>query len=387
MISRRVFIGKSAAAAVAAGLALKKAPTARAGSYSDIEHIIVIMQENRGFDHYYSDLAKPEYYGNEVDVFDRTRAVPTFAVHSNVKFLHPYHITPQQPLLKDPPHLWSSMWNYYNRGDMNRFKKIGMGYITEEDIPWYYQLSNQWAISDRYFSSVLGSTYPNRSFLLAGTSFGLTNNFTPRTWRKYNLPPARILMDECNDHGVSWGYFTDGKAFLNKLFGFGYPKRSIASFHNALATDTLPSVCFVDAILGKTDEHPKGLPQDGMNWVRERVEAVQASPVWEKCAIFITYDEAGGFYDHVPPPTTVKPDNLEYGLNRTSRSKGRNFERLGFRVPLIVVSPYAKQHYVSHIVADHTSILRFICDRFGIVPMGNRAKVAHNLMDMFNFTA
>ncbi len=133
----------------------------------------------------------------------------------------------------------------------------------------------------------------------------------------------------------------------------------------------------------RTDEHPPGDMQLGQAFVAKVVDAVMHSPQWAHTAIFITYDEHGGYYDHVPPPKACVPDDLAPKLE--AKDPPGAFDRFGFRVPLIVVSPYAKRHYVSHVVVGHTSILRFVEARFGLPAMTRRDANADPLYDLFDF--
>ncbi len=352
-----------------------------AASLEDIKHVIVIMQENRSFDHYFADLGNEEFYGDEVDVYDRQ----PIAVNSRSS---PPLIPYPQPAGRrpDPAHGWGPMWRYYNNGDQNRFSQRSMVYYTKDDLPYYYDLANTYAISDRYFSSVMGPTHPNRSFLLAGTSYGLCTNFSIAVLQRYGIQPY-LILDALDARGLTWGYYTDGKAFINKLFGAKYVKKSIAQFNEALSSSTLPDVVFLDAVLGITDEHPTADPITGSSWVQSRIASIQNSATWDSSVIFLTYDECGGFYDHVKVPSAVIPDDspmLKYYAALRDRY-GWDFNRYGFRVPFMAISPFSKTHYVSHEIADHTSVLRFIEKRFDIPPLGNRDAVAHDLMDLFEF--
>ncbi len=355
-----------------------------ASDRSEIKHVIVIMQENRSFDHYFSGLSKPEFYGSEVDVMDVKTPIATRRVKPPF-LLYPYNIQTTQ---SDPPHGWRSTWRDYNNGEMNHFSRRAMGYYDERDLPFYYELANTYAISDRYFCSVLGPTYPNRSFLLAGTSFGFTGNVSYQRLQAHHITPV-LILDTLDAAGRSWGYYTDGKAFVNKMFGPKYVKKSIAEFQSDLATGRLPDVVFLDAVLGRTDEHPRASPQIGSAWVKARVEEIQASAYWSESVVFLTYDEGGGFYDHVAPPRAVSPDGITplYPASYGYTKYGWNFDRYGMRVPFTVISPFAKRHYVSHVVKDHTSVLRFIEDQFTLPSLGARDDQADNLMDMFDFSA
>jgi phospholipase C len=132
------------------------------------------------------------------------------------------------------------------------------------------------------------------------------------------------------------------------------------------------------------DEHPKAHIQSGAAYIARAFNAFMQGPLWTKSAMFLTYDEAGGFYDHVTPPAAPPPDGV--GPRLLAGDTQGAFDRYGFRVPLVAVSPFVKPNYVSHQVSDHTSILKFIERRFGLPALTERDKAAVDLTDMFDFT-
>jgi phospholipase C len=163
---------------------------------------------------------------------------------------------------------------------------------------------------------------------------------------------------------------------------------SIADYMADAAAGTLPDVAFVDPNLGNEyyggeDEHPPGMPQGGQHFVAKIVDALTKSPAWSRSALFYTYDEHGGYWDHVAPPSACPPDDIAPILMPGDPPAG--FDRYGVRVPMMVISPYAKKHYVSHQTYDHTSILRFIQARFLLPAMTNRDANALAPWDMFDF--
>ncbi len=300
-----------------------------------------------------------------------------------------------------------------------------MGYYDQTDLPFYYAVAQTFAISDRYFSSVIGPTFPNRSYALAATSFGhLTTAeiFPP-------LPPAvappggykpitGTIMDLLDQNGVSWkNYFGDVPTtaiFRGLDFSRALPVTAFFAMADA-STCALPAVSFVDPAFGSNalgtnptldefDEHPPSDIRKGQFFVSQVVRAVRLGPCWKDSIVFITYDEHGGFYDHVRPPRAKQggapsPDGISPGqcadLSNPPASQEpgggaqcfvsqidaaaicpgftpadpypascANFDQLGFRVPFIAVSPFSRPHYVSHRVADHASLLALIEKRF-----------------------
>jgi phospholipase C len=263
-----------------------------------------------------------------------------------------------------------------------------MGYYNRANLPFYYSLYSTFATDDRYFQSVLGPTYPNRFYLLAGTSFGHIQNDNPPAggW------PQTSIFDRLGAAGISWKIY-----YAQFPFGefFSYVQQHmdhvapISQYYADAAAGTLPDVSFVDPIFigppnTESDEHPSSNIQVGQNFVYGVVNALESSPNWSDSAFFLTYDENGGYYDHVAPPAAVAPDNIAPMLQPGDTQA--SFDRYGFRVPVVVVSPYSKRHYVSHVVDDHTSILKFIETRYGLPPLTARDAAADPMLDMFNFT-
>ena len=274
-----------------------------------------------------------------------------------------------------------------------------MWWYDQSDIPFDYQLANRFAIADNYFCSLLGPTGPNRDYLMAATSFGLTYNTLVS-----GLPPDVVdnvvVTDELEQRGISWGTYGDGTTSLASVLGLSsgdrYPQTirfAFADFVSHAAAGTLPQVAWVDPNVGladgevtNNDDHPPADIQIGSQFLSQVYQAVTTSPQWAHLALFITWDENGGEYDHVPPPPACKPDDTPPQLTGTDVGVAGGFNRYGFRVPLIVVSPYAKTSYASHNVYDHTSIARFIEAKFKIPALTARDANADALMDLFDFT-
>ena len=339
-----------------------------------IEHVIVVMQENRSFDHYFGALNLPEYYGAAVDGLDRD--TPVLLAKGQLQIPAPV----VQPYRYDPAHSWRSFHVDWNGGLNNGFRKLALSYFSPADLPYYYALASTFAISDRYFASALAPTFPNRYFLWCGTAFGRTNNtVVPPGWSQ------RTIFDAMNDAGVSWKYYADGNGYLTK-FNVLYAANKARQFRSdVLLADLggggLPAVSFVDADAVRS-EHPPYLADVGQRWVSNLVAGLMNSPYWANTALFFVYDECGGFYDHVPPPAVVLPDNI---TPVGPPPQNWTFDRLGFRVPFVLVSAFAKRHYVSHVVNEHCSILKFIETRFGLPALTARDAAADDMSDLFDF--
>jgi phospholipase C len=263
-----------------------------------------------------------------------------------------------------------------------------MGYMTPAQMPVTYALASHFPISDRYFCSLLGQTLPNRRYYLSGTSSGFVNDDDSSL-----LVSAAngTIFDRLDAAKVSWLVYYDNVPspfyfpnFRNNPLQVAKCVKNTQFFSDA-AAGRLPSVSYVEENFDyQSEENPQDIAY-GENFLRQVVAAVMDSPLWSKTALFITYDEHGGFYDHVPPPQAVPPDNIPPDLKLSSSGTfPANFDRYGFRVPLIVVSPWGQPRYVSHKVADHTSILAFLERKWNLPPLTRRDAAAWDLSDMFD---
>jgi phospholipase C len=348
-----------------------------------IEHILVIMQENHSFDNYFGKLNKPEFYGSEIDGINDEMS----NLDANAKPVHAYHDAELCP--KDPDHTWNGEHRSWNGGANDGFVRANgsfvMSYHDETDLPFYYTLANSFATADRYFCSALTQTFPNRFFLLTATAFGHIKNDLPWAWKDFRQP---TIFENLTAAGVSWNYYTDSPLGYPHLFRPFYRRnfdhmKSLRGFRRDLKRDRLPQVVFLDSSFEGEDEHPDGNIQIGQAWVAERVHELMDSTAWLTSVLFLTYDENGGFYDHVPPPRACAPDAIPPMLGKNSLPG--SYDRLGFRVPFVAISPYAKHHFVSHTVYDHTSILRFIEAKFNLPALTARDANADSMMDLFDF--
>jgi phospholipase C len=273
-----------------------------------------------------------------------------------------------------------------------------MTWYDEREIPYYYALAKAFGIGDHYFCSLLGPTWPNRMYLFAGTSFGLAGNtFADVSAHPFPQSDA-VVLDELDKRHVDWKLYTGGgPPGVATVLGVGLPTRygersvlfTMDDFFRDAAEGKLPPVVYLDANFTKTgdpdseDEHPPSNPQLGQRFTSKIVDALFKSPQWGKLAFFMTYDEHGGIYDHVPPPKACAPDAKPPEKNGQPLTGA--FDRYGMRVPFLVVSPYAKRGYVSHGVYDHTSILRFIQAKHRLPALTARDANAAIPTDFFDF--
>jgi phospholipase C len=367
-------------------------PQRSSGDIRKIDHVLVLMQENRSYDDYLSRL---HFQGQ-----------PRSAVESQKPNRNPLGGPPIHPFLKDSPcevadldHSWNGTHREWNGGRMDGFTAANvnpadptgsraMGYYDSKTLPFYYGIANEFSTADRYFASVLTQTFPNRFYLLTGTSFGHIRNdvaiFTQKTIFQ--------ALDEARP-AVSWKIYL--ASFQVELL-FSYVAQHaaghvfpISQYFTDAANGTLPQVSFLESDpFGdkntESDEHPPANVQVGQKFTHDAMSALVNSPDWSSSAFFLVYDEHGGFYDHVSPPPAPPPDNIPPML-QPGDTPGA-FDRYGIRVPALVVSPYAKAHHVSHTVYDHTSILKFIETRFGLPALTRRDAAADPMLDMFDFT-
>ncbi len=338
-----------------------------------IDHVVVIMQENRSFDHYLGRLTQ---YGHPVDGIPAKYSNPNPAGG----IVKPAHAT-TTCISPDLPHGFQAIHDEWNKGKMDSFYKVAdpsgpgeraLAWYDQTDVPFYYWLYSTFAMSDRFFSAVLGPTWPNRDYLYAATSDGVRNTFE----RKINVPTIYDALDQA---GVKWAVYADNGprqdciGWTAKTPGF----HPTADYFAALTAGTLPAVTFIDGEGDTQDEHPPGDAQKGEAFVRKVVTAAFASRQWAHMAIILTYDEGGGFFDHVPPPKACVP---------SADAANAVFNRMGIRLPMVVISPYARPGYVSHVPQETTSITRFIELIYGLPALTHRDANSNALLDLFDFS-
>ena len=336
---------------------------------SGIEHVVVVMMENRSFDHFLGwvpgadgrqfGLAFPDKQGH---------LHPTFPLAPNF----------QNCQFEDPDHSYEGGRAQFNGGANDGWLRAAtddvfpIGYYTRDDLAFYGGAVPQWTICDRYFAAILGPTFPNRFYMHAAQTDRLSNTFTRST-----LP---TIWDRLADRGLSGAYYF-GDFPLVALWG-GHLTSISKRFDQFLAdasAGTLPNVAYVDPRFEgelQNDDHPLADIRNGQAFVNQIYDAVTASPNWPDTVLIVTYDEWGGFYDHVPPPLAPRTD-LDAALG--------NDGRLGFRVPCLVISPLTRRGVVAHRQYDHTSILSLIEWRWGLDPLTVRDATANNLARALDF--
>jgi phospholipase C len=370
-----------------------------------VDHIVVFMQENRSFDHYFWKLKDHGHPDVEVAPADFTNP------GVDGKPVAPFR--DQQFCFVDTAHGWDAVHTEYDDGKMDGFVKANdgsdpppphgdasmtsgvraMAYYEPEDLPFMYWAADNFAIGDHYHCSVLGPTWPNREYLYAASSFGRTSNKIP------NLPTGRLtIFDMLQMRRVSWKIYrvnTPASAmFVSQILAYqDFHVASMDQFYEDAKNGALPQVAFLDGKVGPSsgfdpdedDEHPPSPMFNGQATLAKVAEALVDSPQWSSTAYFITYDEHGGIWDHVPPPPACEPDSIAPILD-PGETPGK-FDRYGIRVPFVVISPFAKKGFAGHHTYDHTSITRFIEARFTLPAMSARDANAEAPWEMFDFAA
>lgn len=324
-----------------------------------IDTFVVLMMENRSFDHFLGSLSLAEgrsvngLTGLESNLTPEGEAISPFVLDD---------FTPE-----DPPHSWDSVHRQWNLGAMDNFviEHAGpsqhqvMGYHTRGQLPAIYGLADAFAVCDAWYCSVLGPTWPNRYYLHGGTSMGMTSN-VPLT----DFPNVFDLLD---DAGVPNRTYFHDLPFQGGYFRFD-GLAGIEEFFQDAQTGTLPAFTMLEPKFtgaDANDDHPDHDIQLGQALIASIYAALTSSPQWERCLFVVTYDEHGGFFDHVPPPAA---------------DDGRaEFRRHGIRVPSIVAGPMVKAGATVSNVLEHTSVLATLGRRFGLTPLNQRVAAANDL--------
>ena len=365
-----------------------------------IEHIVIVMQENHSFDNYLGMLPyRVPARAGQVDGFPTLGADGVPLVYQTDPKGHTYRAFPLpngcQAASPGPSQSWDSSHLSYDSGAMDGFLQqsgeIAVGYWDDTTLPFLYSLATTFPVCDRWFSSTLCQTYPNRVFMMAGTAAGLISTDTPPPTV---TPRNGHIFDVLEHHGIGWvDYYTDlpspglfgipwaaqreGRNFVGP---FASTDGTIAAFQAAVTANALPPVVMVESDYQYASEEN---PQDigaGQHFVSGVVAALMSNPtVWQRTLLIYTYDEHGGYYDHVPPPAAPNPGDGSHPSLPQSRWYGDDYTQLGIRVPAVVVSPWARPGFVSHTVYDHTSILATIQRKWNLPALTYRDANANHL--------
>jgi len=351
-----------------------------------IAHVIVLMMENHSYDNYLGMLPRGDGFTLGPD------GLPLNAnVGANGKPVRAFHMANTCQLPRQPSQAWNASHVQYADGTNEGFVRsdsgpVAMGYWTADDIPFYYGLASTFPVCDRWFASCLAQTFPNRRFLLAGTALGTINNDLSVV-ANGPQPPNGTIMDLLNRHSIPWrDYYTSLPSvglYLPVLAANADKVVHIEQYFADAAAGTLPALSLVEPDYDKNSEENSNDISLGEAFSAKVVNAAMQGPGWDKTLLIWCYDEHGGYYDHVPPPAAVPPDDVPPNLGPNDIVAG--YDRYGFRVPAVIVSPWARRDYVSHVVHDQTSILSFVETKFNLPALTERDGHADNLLDALDF--
>jgi phospholipase C len=395
-------------------------PEGTANGQMPFDHVVVVMMENHSFDNLLGALTLTN------PAVDGLTFVDGKAINSNpgadgmeaAVSVFPFPDTAQG---SDVSQTWRDAHEQINQGAMDGFVRSteatqSMGYYTRETLPFAYSLASRFTVANRWFCSLPGPTYPNRRFLLAGTASGCT--VTNSDTLLELSPPNGTIFDLLSQHGISWcNYFSDVPMTMvipTTIIDHPAHHLPIREFFDHCRAGTLPSVSFVDPRIGvlsrigepiaslppffrellsrigadlssadsaQTEEDPQDM-YNGEMWAHSVIQAVLDSPTWSRTLLIYTYDEHGGYYDHVPPPAAIEPDEIPPKLEPDDPAGAYNL--YGPRVPAIVVSPYSRPGAVTDVVHDHTSVLATIEAKWNLPALTRRDANAHTVMDFLD---
>ena len=353
-----------------------------------IEHIVVLMMENHSFDNYLGVLGR----GDGLPRDGSGRPTPALADPKG-GFVRSFPMPTTCQLSVVPSQSWEASHRSLGKNDNSGFVaacgRVAMGYFTPEQIPFYAGLARTYPLCDRWFGSCLAQTYPNRRFLMAGTAAGIIDTTTASVLAA--PPPNGVIMERLEAHHVSWmNYYGDVPAsFLFPAFMQSRPDHlaHMDRFYADAAAGTLPGVSFVDPAYARQDGESEENPADirfGERFAARVVNAVTKGKGWDKTVLIWCYDEHGGYYDHVVPPRAIAPDLIAPRLPDGATPGG--YDQYGFRVPAAIVSPYARRDYVSHVVHDHTSVMKLIETKWNLPALTFRDANADDLLDALDLS-
>jgi phospholipase C len=359
-----------------------------------IEHVVFIVKENRTFDH---------YFGTFLGANGATSG--TLSTGQVISLGRAPDVTPH-----DIDHSYQAAVTAIDGGAMDKFDLIAGGNVkgdllaytqyTEEDLPNYFKYARHFVLADAFFSSLKGPSFPNHLYTVGAQSGGAINNpaNSQGRWGCDSPTNSRVqtldeddnvghvypcfdfdtLADRLEEKGLSWKYYAPGEGQSGYIWSALDAIRHIRltslwqqhvvpteQFVQDAQTGNLPAVSWVVTQAAQS-EHPPASVCAGENWTVEQLNAVMSGPAWKSTVVFLTWDDFGGFYDHVPPPIA---DNFGFGP----------------RVPLLIISPWARRGHITHTTLEFSSVLKFIEQRFDLDPLTERDTQANDLIDTFDF--
>ena len=366
-----------------------------------VDHIVVLMLENHSFDNFFGMLGRGD--GFRLDRHGRPTATNPYP---DGRIQHAFRMPTTCQLPSTPSQEWLASHNAYDDGAMDGFVRtpispadstivggVAMGYWTGEDLPFTYSLARAFPIADRWFCSLLGQTYPNRRYLIAGTSAGMTDDGGVSDLSLV-IPAAGTIFNRLDDYGISWTNYVASypTGATPELFPVNDAVPEVGhhaafdQFFSDAAAGTLPAFSFLDPDYStQSQENPQNIVA-GEAVLAQVVQAIGRSPLWPRTLFVLMYDEHGGYYDHVPPPPALLPDAIP-PLVQPGERLYEGFARYGFRVPAVVVSPYARRDHVSHVLYDHTSVLAMVERKWNLPALTYRDANANDLTGFLDLKA
>ena len=365
--------GAAGAASVLGPAAIARAATGATPSalpppdQSGIEHIVVLMMENRSFDHMFGWLPGADGQQDGLSFLDKDGVLqPTTHLTEFQGCGHP-----------DPDHSFAGGRIQLDGGACDGWlwgnnDEFSIGYYTASDLPFYGPAAPYWTSFDHYHAAIMAETYPNRLYQHCAQTDRIHNSEGPAPT---TLP---TIWDELATAGISHAYYYSDAPFTalwgSKYLSFTHP---FTQFVSDCANGTLPAVSyldpkFIDEGTGTSvDDHPHADIRAGQSFLNIVYHLITHSPNWPNTVFVINYDEWGGFFDHVPPPLAT--------------DSNPNGQLRGFRVPALMISPFARRNHVAHNLYDHTSVLKMIEWRYGLSPLTQRDATARNIAEVLNF--
>src|SRR5262249_4812791 len=405
-------------------------PMPAAGNLTSLNHLVLFMQENRAFDHYFGQLnayrAKqtpplPQDLDTWTSGTDKTPAnvsTPGFDPVTGKKGppISAFHM--QSACSENLSPSWNESHRIFNLDHsgsgvftMDGFAfveghfahdeflagqpgftdftgKRAMGFYDDSDLPFYYFMAANFATSDRWFSAAPTRTHPNRFYWLAATSPGLV------------VPPhhqinAKTIFQLMDENKVTWKIYTTSNNTYYSYFSYSNTHKTnvvpLSQYFTDVQNGTLPQVSYIETGIevngvsrSSVDEHPENNIQRGAQFAARLINALMNSPSWKDTAFILTFDEGGGLFDHVPPMSVPSPDGIPPIMPATNQPG--DFTLSGFRVPMIVISPFSKKNFVSHTPMDFTAALKLIETRFKLPNLTQRDAAMPDMSEFFDFS-
>jgi phospholipase C len=349
---------------------------------------VILMKENHTYDNYFGMFERGDGFtrgrdGRPTNANPDAQGRPVAVHHLPVPFNPSFDLS----------QTWNASHRQWHDGAMDGFvtttsSSEPMGYFDGSDLPWYYSFARAFGIGDRYFSSVLAQTFPNRRFLQAATAYGLVSTSIPSPL--IHPPPTGLIWERLDAHGISWAnYFVElpeVALWPRNLLRYHDHLHDLERFYADARAGRLPAVTLLTPDIEVVSEGEYQDDQVGEAFTASVFEAVSGGPQWDRTFFVVVWDEGGGFYDHVPPPAAVPPDDVPPAIKVPPDEPG-GYDRLGFRVPCLVASPYSRPGHVSSVVCDHTSILATLEHKWNLPPLTRRDAAANTLLDFLDLAA